>query len=188
MKDYTVIPAVRSFKELEKALRAPSDIIFLLEGELIQLRNYAAMAHEANKRLFVHLELIRGIKEDEASVHYLAKELRVDGIISTRVSTLTSAKKFGLETVQRGFLLDSLSIQTIVKNEERTNPDWIELLPGIAFTRIPDLRRQLKARIILGGLIYDQEDVVHLFQAGAVAVSTSSSELWHFRWQQDRSS
>ncbi|MFC4768218.1 glycerol-3-phosphate responsive antiterminator [Effusibacillus consociatus] len=180
MKPFTVIPAVRGFKELEKAASAPSDTIFLLEGEIIHMRNIVEIAKRSKKKIFLHLDLIKGIKEDEASIHYLAKDIQIDGIISTRTSSLVHAKKYGLATVQRGFLIDSHSVKTILKTAENGKPDYIELLPCYSYPKIAEIKEGTGADIILGGFIDREEDVVTSFNAGAIAVSTSKTQLWAY--------
>lgn len=180
MKPYTVIPAVKGFKELEKALSAPSDTIFLLEGELIHLRNIVESVRESKKKVFLHLDLIKGIKEDEASIHYLAKEVKVHGIISTRTSSLLNAKKHGLVTVQRGFLIDSHSVKTIINTAKHGKPDYIELLPSFSYSKLHEIKAEAGVEIILGGFIDQLENLPVLFNAGALAVSTSNMELWRY--------
>lgn len=183
MKKSTVIPAVRNFKELEKAILAPSDTIFLLDGEIIHLRNIVDHVRRAGKQIFVHLDLIKGIKEDEASIHFLAKDIKMDGIISTRTSSLLYARKYGLVTVQRGFLIDSHSVQTIIKSAQHGKPDYIELLPSFSYPLVAEIKRETRTEIILGGFINREEDLPKLFQVGAIAVSTSNMNLWNKRIQ-----
>lgn len=178
MRKNSIIPAVKRFKELEKALDAPSEIIFLLEGEIIQLRNIVDQVKHRKKQLYVHLDLIKGIKEDEACIHFLAKDVKVDGIISTRTSSLLHGKRYGLITVQRGFLLDSHSITTIIKSANHVKPDFIELLPSLAFSRLKDIKQETNAEIIMGGFISSVEEIAVIFKAGASAVSTSRPQLW----------
>ncbi|GIM45606.1 glycerol uptake operon antiterminator [Collibacillus ludicampi] len=187
MKPYTVIPAVRGFKELEKAASAPSDTIFLLEGEIIHLRPLVEIVKRLNKKIFLHLDLIKGIKEDEASIHYLAKDIKIDGIISTRTSSLLHAKKFGLTTVQRGFMIDSHSVKTILKTAEHGKPDFIELLPSYSYPKIAEIKESTGANIILGGFIEREEDLETFFEAGALAVSTSKTHLWEYESRLSRS-
>jgi len=178
MSKCKVIPAVRNFKELERALLSPSDVIFLLEGEIIHLKNIVERVKQFKKEIFIHLELIKGLKEDEASIHFLAKWIGIDGILSTRSSSLLLAKKYGLTTIQRGFLIDSQSIKTILNIASKANPDYIELLPCFAYSKVADIRKQTDADIILGGFIDDKKQLEIIFEAGAIAASTSSSHLW----------
>jgi glycerol uptake operon antiterminator len=182
MKRHTVIPAVRNFKELEKALQAPSEWLFLLEGELIHLRNIVEMARRARKKIFMHLELIDGVKEDEASIHYLARELQIDGILSTRTSSLRYAKKYGLITVQRGFMLDSHSMRTIINTAAQGNSDYLELLPSFAYSKIQEIKAAVDIEIIFGGFIETENDLSKLFAAGVNMVSTSKPSLWQYNY------
>jgi glycerol uptake operon antiterminator len=178
MDNGSVIPAARGFKNLDIALDSDCETIFLLEGELIHLRNIMQSVRRAGKKLFLHIELLKGIKEDEASIHYLARDLMVDGIITTRTSSLICAKKYGLKTVQRGFLIDSHSLHTIIKNAGIGKPDYIELLPGFSYPVITKIKKSLDIDIIMGGFIQEEGLVDAIFNAGAMAISTSDQHLW----------
>ncbi|RKP47374.1 glycerol-3-phosphate responsive antiterminator [Cohnella endophytica] len=178
LREHSVIPAVRSMKEFEQALACPQEVIFLLEGELIQLESIVSSAKRAGKRIFLHLDMVRGIKEDEASVHYLAKAIKVDGVISTRTSSLIHAKKHGLMAIQRGFLIDSHSVKTIINSAAHIKPDYIEILPSYSHPQIGKIAKETGVDIILGGFIDGLEDLPVLFGAGAIAVSTSKTGMW----------
>lgn len=67
MENYTVIPAARGYKDLDFALASDCKTIFLLDGELIHLKSIMQSVRRAGKKLFLHIELLEGIKEDEAS-------------------------------------------------------------------------------------------------------------------------
>lgn len=174
----TVIPAVRGFKELEKALQSPQEVIFLLEGELIQLQSIVGVSKSANKKIYLHLDMVRGIKEDEASIHFLSKCIRIDGVISTRTSSLINAKKYGLGAIQRGFIIDSHSMKTIINSARQAKPDYIEILPSFSHPKIATIKQETGIDIILGGFVEKKEELPTLFGSGAVAVSTSRIELW----------
>lgn len=173
-----VIPAVRSFKELELALAAPQEVIFLLEGELIQLQSIVESVKRAKKKIYLHLDMVKGIKDDEASIHFLSKIIKIDGVISTRTSSLINAKKYGLSAIQRGFLIDSLSLRTIINSAAQVKPDYIEILPSFSHPKLEIVKKETGVEIIIGGFIEKKEDLKTLYQAGAIAVSTSRVELW----------
>ncbi|OBZ08560.1 MULTISPECIES: glycerol-3-phosphate responsive antiterminator [Bacillales] len=177
----TVIPAVRGFKELEKALASPQEVIFLLEGELIQLQSIVQCVKSANKKIYLHLDMVRGIKDDEASIHFLSKSIKIDGVISTRTSSLMNAKKYGLSAIQRGFIIDSHAMKTIINSAKQIKPDYIEIMPSFSHPKIEAIKKETGVDIILGGFIEKKEDLPVLFGAGAVAVSTSRMELWNLK-------
>ncbi|WP_166240669.1 glycerol-3-phosphate responsive antiterminator [Paenibacillus turpanensis] len=178
IKAQTIIPGVRSLKELESALQSQENIIFLLEGELIQLQGVVESVKRAGKKIFLHLDMVKGIKEDEASIHFLSKVIKIDGVISTRSSSLLNAKKYGLAAIQRGFLIDSHSTQTIINTAKHVKPDYIEILPSYSHPQIRVIKEETGLDIILGGFIESKQDCELLFNAGAIAVSTSKPALW----------
>lgn len=178
MKKHMVIPAVRTFKELERSLTLPQDTIFLLEGELIHLQSITDSVKRAGKQIFIHLDLIKGIRDDEASLRFLSKIIKIDGVISTRSSTLLTAKKFGLQVIQRAFLIDSRSMQTVIKSANQVNPDFIEILPSFSHPKLEMVKRETGCEVIIGGFIEKKEELPVLYNAGAFAVSTSRIELW----------
>ena len=74
------------------------------------------------------------------------------------------------------FLLDSISFENVVR--QSSHADVIDILPGA----MPDVIRRLSQRVtqplIASGLLTDKRDVCGALAAGAVAVSTTSEELW----------
>ena len=131
----------------------------------------------AGKLAFVHADLIEGLSNrGEIAVDFLAEATKADGIISTRPNLIHHAKELGLITVQRFFLLDSISFENVVR--QSSHADVIDILPGA----MPDVIRRLSQRVtqplIASGLLTDKRDVCGALAAGAVAVSTTSEELW----------
>lgn len=178
MRSKMVIPAVRGFKEFDIALQCPQDVIFLLEGELIQLQGIVDAVKRAGKKIYLHLDMVKGIKDDEASIRFLAKAVKIDGVISTRTSSLLHAKKYDLSAIQRGFLIDSHSIQTIIRTALQVQPDYLELLPSFSHPKITQIKQETGLDVIMGGFIETHEEMRAIFDAGAVAVSTSKVDLW----------
>lgn len=177
-KPMGVLPAVRQLKDFEKALASDSEWIIFLESRLGQLSSLMTYAKREKKNVLIHIDLIQGLKADEYGVEFLAREIKPEGIISTRNSVITSAKKYNLLAVQRLFLLDSLSLNSNVKMTTNSNADYLELLPGTMPDVISDIKRQTDIPIIAGGLVTSQEAIDEALEAGAVAVSTSSTDLW----------
>lgn len=173
-----IIPAIRQVKDFEKALQSKHEWIVFLETRLGKLKNLVQYARRANKKVLIHIDLVQGLKADEYGVEFLVHEVKPDGILSTRISVLELVKKHKLLAIQRLFLLDSLSLENNVKSSKRMKVDYIEVLPG----RIPEVIKEIYEKtdipIIAGGLIKTKEDVQAALEAGAVAVSTSSKDLW----------
>lgn len=176
----SVIPAVNNMKDFEKLLTAPVQSIIVLDSHVSQIGAITRMAKQNEKHVFLHADLIQGLKNDLYAAEFICQNIRPYGIISTRANVLEVAKKRGLATVQRIFLLDSRSVETGYRLLEQVHPDFVELLPGL----IPELIREVRERagvpVIAGGLIRKESEIDHAFAAGATAVSTSNKQLWKF--------
>ncbi|SFL63236.1 glycerol-3-phosphate responsive antiterminator [Salibacterium qingdaonense] len=177
-----IIPAARTEKEFEKLLESSPTYVVLLNSRLAQLKSMTQMAARAGKRLIVHADLIQGLGHDESAAQFLCQQVRPHGLISTRKQVLTTAKKHGLLTVQRMFLIDSSALETSYKIVEEVEPDVIEVLPG----RMPGIIREVAEKtgvpLIAGGFLRSRQDAEEAFEAGAEAVTTTRRELWTARF------
>lgn len=172
-----VIAAVRTEVEFEAALSSRAAVIFDLAPDLMKLPARIKRAKAAGKKLFLHIDLAKGIGRDESGILFL-RGLGIDGIVSTKVSMIKLAREKGLFTVQRFFIVDSQSVHTTVEAVKSSSPHVIEVMPGIVCKVIARLCEQLDIPLIAGGLIEDREEAEAALKGGATAVSTGKEELW----------
>jgi glycerol uptake operon antiterminator len=52
-------------------------------------------------------------------------------------------------------------------------------MPGVASKIIHTMEKEINVPIIAGGLIKSKKDVMDSLAAGAIAISTTSTELWN---------
>lgn len=176
--NFPVIAAIKNADGLEKALKSPCSVIFILHGNICSIGEIIRRIKEAGKLAIVHLDLIDGLANREISVDFLRGNTVADGIISTRFPLVKRAKELGMITVQRFFLLDSLSLETVGKHISAGSADFIEILPGVMPKIIKRCIHDTGIPVITGGLILDKEDIVSALGAGATAVSTTKEDLW----------
>lgn len=173
-----VLPVLRNMKEFERLLSSDHEYIIYLEIRLSQLKALVQAAKKAKKKVILHIDLIQGLKADAYGIEYLVREVKPDGIVSTRSNVIAMAKKNKLMTIQRLFLLDSHALEHNIKLINQVKPDYIEILPGIIPSVIAEVHEQTGIPVIAGGLIRTKEDVELAYGGGAVAISTSQAELW----------
>lgn len=181
MKNNPIIASVKDVKNLDDALSSDCEIIFLLCGSIFNLKEIVGKAKKKNKMIFIHVDLVDGFSKDATALRYISEEIKPDGIISTKNSQLKTAKSLGMLTVQRIFIIDSLSIDTAVKASQMINPDAIEIMPGIMPRITKELSTSLDVPVIVGGLVSEKEEVINAVQSGALGVSTSSKEIWEMK-------
>jgi len=173
-----VVAAVRSESDIEDCLKSKSRIVFLLFGTLLSVPGYVKQLKESGKSVFVHLDLIEGLSSSKSSVDYIKSMTDAAGIISIKQHILKYGKKLGFKTILRLFILDSKSLENIDKINSDDEIDYLEILPGIALTLIPDTVVKMRKIMIGGGLIHHADQVQKILSAGAMAISTSDHTLW----------
>lgn len=173
----SVIAAVRTETEFSAALTSAVGLIFDLTPSLQTVNARADCAHQAGKRLFLHMDLAEGIGRDASGLAFV-REQGADGVISTRAGMIKLAKETGLLTVQRFFMIDSQSVRTMEETLKTTKADMVEMMPGLLPKVIAELAALTRLPIIAGGLIETADEVQAAFSAGAAAVSTGKAGLW----------
>ena len=176
--DNPIILAVKNKEELKKAIKEEAEIIFLLGSNIIDLPEDVNLIKENGKFAIIHLDLIEGLSLKEVSVDFIKSHTKADGIISTKPKIVKRASELGLFSVLRQFLIDSLALENLEKNIVLSNPDMVEILPGVMPKIIVKISKKVKIPIIAGGLISDKEDVISSLKSGAIAISTSNSKIW----------
>lgn len=180
MRTQGVIPAVRTPAQFEDAiLLSKAQFIILLKGDLQGLQRWTGRVRKSGKELLVHADLIAGIGKDESGMQFL-NELGVFGILTTRSQLIRSARKRGLFTIQRFFLIDSEAFSSSVEQAKKDRADMVELLPGLL---PPSIYRDFKERVglpfLCGGFVKTTHDTNELMEAGATGVTSSHVNLWH---------
>lgn len=176
-----IIAAVKEASDLDSIPTEKIAAIFILGSDIFSLSEIVDAAVELDKLVFLHLDLVKGIAKDKYGIEYLAEEVGIDGVITTKSYLIKEAKKQDLITVQRLFILDSSAVERGINVIKKSSPDLVEVLPGIAFPYLAErLKKELKQPIIAGGLIRNNKEVKRVLDNGALAISTSSKELWNY--------
>lgn len=168
-----ILPALSSMKEVEKFLKSEDIYGILMNLHLGLLDGIIKEAHTKGKKILLHLDLTRGLTADVCGCEYACQVLLVDGIISTKTKVIESAKKCGKIAILRFFLIDSKSLEKGISICNSTQPNYVEVLPGIAYEIIPYIKEQVSCEIMCGGLIKTMEQVEKCIKAGACAVTIS---------------
>ncbi|MBU8915469.1 glycerol-3-phosphate responsive antiterminator [Bacillus sp. FJAT-29953] len=174
-----ILPASGNMKEFERFLQSPYEIGVFLDMHIAQLKNINQMAKQSGKKMIYHVDLIHGIKNDEYATEYICQEFKPYGLISTKAGVIQKAKQKGVIAVQRIFLIDSHALEKSYKLIEKTQPDYIEVLPGAMPWMIKEVKERVNIPIFAGGLIRTAVEIENALNAGATAITTSKKELWN---------
>ncbi|MGL5122676.1 MAG: glycerol-3-phosphate responsive antiterminator [Fusobacteriaceae bacterium] len=178
LEESPLIIALKNEKDLSRVLKLESKIIFLLCGDILSIEELTRQIKSSGKKNFVHIDMIEGLdSRAEKSIDFLKNNSYADGIISTKPSMIKYAKKNGFITIQRCFLIDSLSFGNTKKILKEGNADAIEILPGGMPKIIKKISSMINVPLIAGGLIMDLEDIEIRLKNGALGVSTTDLKV-----------
>lgn len=178
LTDNPIIAAANHAYKVDRAIESPCQVVFLLFGNLFDLDENIEKLKMAGKMVFVHLDLLEGFAKDEVTIQYIGQKTQADGIITTRVGLIKLAKHYDLLTIQRLFLIDSLSFEAGIKSLEQSRPSAVEILPGIMDPITESMAERIDIPVVSGGFIKSKHDIIGALKAGAQAVSTSQENLW----------
>lgn len=178
MLEQKVIPAISNHKKLRDFLESNIETGILMNFQLAQLDAIVEKMKEKNKKVLIHSELIRGLSSDEYGAIYLIQNLNVDGIISSKPKVIEVCKKRNILGVYRFFVKDTISLEQSIEIGQRLRPSFVEILPASCFELIPDIKTQLACDVWMGGLINSQDQIDKCLSHGAVAITTSNTDLW----------
>ena len=173
-----IIAAIKDAEGLKLCLESESQVVFILYGDVCNIREIVGKIKDSGRIALVHLDLIGGLSAKEVAVDYIHQNTEADGIISTKPSLVKRAAELGLYTVLRFFVLDSMSLATIEHQWKSVCPDFIEILPGVMPKIIRRVKGMVEVPVIAGGLISDKEDIIAALDAGATSVSATDPNVW----------
>jgi len=172
------IAAIKDPRYLEKALEVQLSAVVLSIGNIGVIKRYVDLFRSLPLPVFVHIERIGGISHDKEGIDFLAHYVKPAGIVSTRNNLILQAKRQGLLTIQRVFLVDSDAVKSGLQSIRETQPDAVEIMPALITDYLAEFRQEINQPIIAGGLIRTPEQMTQALKHGATAVSMGRYSLW----------
>lgn len=177
MINQKIIPAITSMKDFEAFLGSGLEYCVLMNLHISMMEQMIFMAKKKDKKVLLHIDLINGLSGDEYGCEYACQRLRADGVISTKGKVIETAKRNKKLAILRLFLIDTKSLEKGLALCNNVQPDYMEVLPGIASSIIPKLNARTKVPMMSGGLIRSRRDIEECLSNGACAVTISDMKL-----------
>lgn len=171
--------AAAQHKNLQFAVDSKVSSIILMNGKLNELMKEDFQVYNKKKPILLHTDLIKGLSNDKESVSFIKEYINPAGIVSTKSTMLRSAKKKGLVTIQRIFLIDSTSLRNSIESIKENDSDLVEIMPAWVYPIVETIKNEINKPIVLGGLISKKEQMVHMLSTRVDGISSSNSDLWN---------
>ncbi|MDF2647862.1 MAG: transcriptional regulator [Paenibacillus sp.] len=178
MNPFPIIASVTNEEQISKMLQSNVERVNLMTGHIGNLESIIKQAQDSGKKVYVHMEMVAGLGKDAYAISYLAEKFRADGILTTKSAAVTAAKQAGLKSIQRIFAIDTAAIQTAIRMIKSSQPDEVELMPGLMPRVIRELKQTIKQPLIVGGLIRYKQEIIEALENGANFISTGDPAMW----------
>ena len=173
-----ILPAIRNMKDLDKLIKTEYKSCVLLDMHIGHLKSILDLLKNKGIECYIHIDLIKGLSHDEYSCEYIIQQYKPKGIVSTKTKVIKKAKSLNTLTIFRVFIIDSQALNRSIQLIKKVDPDYVEVLPGIAHKIVENVREATGAKIIAGGLIEEEKEVNDAINSGASYVTTSNRKLW----------
>ncbi|MGQ7936067.1 glycerol-3-phosphate responsive antiterminator [Paraburkholderia sp. D1E] len=175
---HPVIATLFGVEQIDIFLKSAAEISIVANVELRKLHPVVAALTKAGKYVIVNIDSCDGLSQDKGGVEYLA-DIGVTSLVSTRVATIQRGNRAGLVTMQKVFVTDRSTWPRSVKALEQSDPNLVQLMPAPMLSHLSAQDRKALPPIVASGFVCNKGDVFDALKNGAVAVSTSDSELWN---------
>lgn len=173
------IIAAAQHENLKLAVESKVSSIILINGRLNDLMEEEFQICNKKKNILLHTDLIKGLSNERESIDFIKNHINTPGIVSTKSTMIRAAKKKGLITIQRIFLIDSSSLRNSIVSIKENDPDIVEVMPALVYPILEELKNQINKPIILGGLVNNSNRISEILSYGVEGVSCSNSDLWN---------
>jgi len=169
--------AITAEEQVDAAIMGRAPVVFILRGNGLQMGHVVKRVHEAGKLVAVHVDLVGGLRADRASVAWLAGA-GVDAVISSHGQLMAPIRHEGMTAILRLLLTRRSLLDTAVGAIGRSNPNIVEVLPGVILPSVAALLPDFGVPVLAGGFIRTATDVDAVLASGALGVTTSAAQLW----------
>src|SRR5436305_14699165 len=133
-----VAAVISRAEELPRALTSQVPAIFFLRAPAFHLGPLVWAVQAKHKMAFVHIDLIAGLGKDRAGVTFLAREIGVNGIITSHSGLVAAARAERVIAIQRLLLYDDMALPSALSALEHARPAIVEVLPGVISPSVVD--------------------------------------------------
>jgi len=177
-----IIASIKDLRNLELALDSPCLNIFLLTGNIFNLKEISQRVKDREKGLFISVDSIDGFSKDTWGLEYIIKNIQLDGIISRKSNLIRLSKDMGVFTVEKMLINDTQTLNECLSIGKNLRPHGIDLSPGIMPRIIEHVVHETKIPVIASGLISNNSDITLALNAGAIGISSTEVNTWYVNY------
>lgn len=172
LSHYPIIAEATTLDEYTKALDSHCQNIFLMTGNIFNLRQLSRKAHNQKKNIYLYLDAIEGYSKDSWGLEFITKNIEIDGIITSKPSLMEQSKEMGVLTLGRFSVYNESKLEYTIDQLKKTRPHGAIILPGVLPELISIIVQETKVPVISSGFLDSRKVIIDCLEAGASGVST----------------
>lgn len=169
-----IIPVISDWKTFEKFLKSTQTWCILMDFHVNFMEDLIVQLHAMGKKGIVHMDLVKGVQNDQFGTQFMCQKIHVDGIISTKPKAIEAAKQNHCISILRVFMIDTRSLIRGGQLANTLQPDYVEVLPATIPHVVELWQAYCAIPLIGGGLVKGKEDIEACLAQGMQAITTSS--------------
>lgn len=174
-----IIASIKNLDNLGIALESPCENIFLMTGNIFNLKEISQSIKSNNKGIYISVDDIDGFSKDTWGLEYIIKNILPNGIITRKPNLVKLSKDMGVFTIQQLFIHDSMELEMGLSSIKRLRPHVVCVSPGIIPKIITKIGSETQIPIIANGLIENFQDINRALGSGAIGISSSRADIWN---------
>ncbi len=178
LNSYPIIACINNLDKLDMALNSHCENIYIMTGNIFNLKEISQKVKAKNKGLFISVESIDGFSKDTWGLEYIVKNIELNGIITRKHNLVKQCKDMGVFTIEKLFIHDSTELMDNISSLKALRPHAIDISPGVVTKVITKISQELRLPVIASGLIENKKDVELALNAGAIGISSSNPTTW----------
>ena len=132
---------IRNIKDLEKLIKTDYKMCVLLDMHIGHIKSIMELLKQNHIECFYSYRFDKGLSHDEFASEFIIQQYKPKGIVSTKSKVIKKAKSLNTLTIFRVLLL-IVNIETQYRFDKKVEPDFVEVLPGVASKAIHHIQKK----------------------------------------------
>lgn len=187
LRDNPVIGTLFGEDDLEQFCARPTRFSFVANLPLARVSAVFERLSGATTLPLLNVDSVQGLTANADGLEYL-KGVGVPGIVSTHTQAVSRAADLGLLAVQKVFVTDRSNLRRAAATVKSSHAHFVQLMPWPVVPHLSPKFLRALGPFIVAGFVNTEDDIHAALRLGALAVSSSQTELWDYRPPGDHAS
>lgn len=173
----SIIPSIWTIGQRDAASLSAHSLVHVAGAKLGSITEFVQPLQMAGKRLWVHVDMIAGLKMDREGMSVVATLVEPAAIVTSNVTMARMARDMNKSVVLRVFIHDTQSLDSSLAAIERVRPNIVCCLPSMVFPFVSRELVALRIPLVAAGLVRSAAHRDSLIKLG-VSVEIGNIHLW----------